>query len=93
MRNENRENFGPSVVLTVQALEDLKKQGYQYVRVNAFTRDKRQDYIEPCYIVLVPIKELSEDRDKKGIYEPVDSPMLVNWANSPDEGIKVFVIK
>jgi len=92
MKNENKENFGPKAVLTLQNLQELKKRGFQYVRVNAFTQDKRLDYMEPHYIVLVPMKELSDDMDKKGIYEAIDSSMLKNWANSPDEGIKVFVL-
>ncbi|HEV2483007.1 MAG TPA: hypothetical protein VGS79_25255 [Puia sp.] len=91
MRNENKENFRPTVALTVEALKDLKKRGFRYVRVNAFTKDKRLDYMMPHYIVVVPIQELPEEGGMKGIYEPVDSPVLVNWADSPDEGIEVFI--
>lgn len=91
MRNENKENFGHSVTLTPEALKALKKRGFRYVRVNAFTKDRQLDYIDPHYIVLVPIHDLPQDRDKMGIYEPVDSEVLVNWANSPDEGIEVLI--
>lgn len=91
MRNENREHFGHTVPLTVQALKNLQIKGFQYVSVNAYTKDRRLDYMEPHYIVLVPLHQLPEERDKKGIYEPVDSPVLVDWANTPDDGIKVFV--
>jgi len=93
MKNHNKARPASAIALTVQALEDLKKGGFRFVRVNAYTRDKRLDYVEPYYIVLVPIKELSEDLDKKGIYEPVDSPMLVSWAKAPDDGIEVFIVK
>jgi len=92
MKNEIKENFGPTVVFTLQALEELKNRGFRYVRVNAFTQDKRLDYMEPRYFVLAPIKDLPDDMNKKGIYEPINSQLLIDWANSPDEGIKVFVI-
>jgi hypothetical protein len=91
MKTEGREISDAVVPLTVEALRNLKKRGFHYVSVNAFTKDKRPDYMEPHYIVLVPMEELPKERDKKGIYEPVDSPVLVSWANSPDEGIEVFI--
>lgn len=91
MKNENKENFGRTVALTIQALGDLKERGFQYVRVNAFTKDRRLDYMEPHYIVLVPMHELPDGMDKKGIYEPLDSPVLVSWASHPDEGIEVLI--
>lgn len=91
MRNENRENFGPAVALTSESLQELKKKGFRYVRVNAFTKDRQLDYMVPHYIVLVPIHDLPEESDKKGIYELVDSPVLAGWANTPGEGIEVFI--
>jgi hypothetical protein len=93
MKSNYREKYGPVVILTIQVLKELKKRGFHYVHVNAFTSDKRLDYMEPRYFVLVPIKELPQEREKKGIYELVDSPTLINWANAPDEGIKVFVLR
>ena len=91
MKNATKENLGPSVVFTLQVLEKLKAGGFRYVRVNAFTTDKRMDYIEPHYFMLTPLKELPDDINKKGIYEPINSPLLIDWANFPNEGIKVFV--
>jgi hypothetical protein len=91
MKNEAKENFGPAIVFTLQALDILKARGFRYVRVNAFTRDKRLDYMEPHYFVLVPVKDLQDDPDKKGIYEPIDSQVLTDWAHFPNEGIKVLV--
>jgi hypothetical protein len=91
MKNETKENFGPAVELTLQTLEDLKNKGFRYVRVNAFTQDKRMDYMEPHYFVLVPIKDLQDDPGKKGIYEPINSQLLTDWAHFPNEGIKVLV--
>lgn len=91
MKNEMKENFGPAVAFTLQTLEKLKTRGFQYVRVNAFTQDKRMDYMEPHYFMLIPVKELPDNINEKGIYEPINSQLLIDWANSPNEGIKVFV--
>jgi hypothetical protein len=91
MKNEIKENFGPSVILTLQTLEELRGRGFRYVSVNAFTTDKRPDYMEPRYFVLVPMKDLPDDINKKGIYEPINSQLLRDWATFPNEGINVFV--
>jgi len=93
MKNEPRENSSQAVELTPQTLEDLKNRGFRYVRVDAFTQDKRSDYMEPRYFMLEPIKDLPDDVNKKGIYEPINSDLLTEWANSPHEGIKVYVTK
>lgn len=92
MRNEHKSYFGPAVALTVEALVALKEKGYRYVGVNAFTKDRQPDYMDPRYIVLAPMRELPEEAEKKGIYEPVDSPMLVDWANHPGEGVEVLIL-
>jgi hypothetical protein len=47
MKNETKENFATTVLFTLQALDELKDKGFRYVRVNAFTHDKRLDYMEP----------------------------------------------
>lgn len=92
MKNETKENFEARRSFTLQVLEELKNRGFRYVQVNAFTQDKRQDYMEPRYFVLAPIKDLPDDMSEKGIYEPINSQLLIDWANSPDDGIEVFVI-
>jgi len=63
------------------------------VLVNAFSHGRCPDYIEPSYFMLSPLMHLSEDREQKGIYESIDSQILVDWANTPNEGIKVFITK
>lgn len=93
MKNESKENYGKAVELTLQILEELKDKGFLYVRVDAFTQDKRSDYMEPRYFMLDPIKDLPDDVNKKGIYEPITSELLTEWANSSHEGIKVYVSK
>lgn len=91
MKKETKDDSSPTVTFTLQTLEKLKQQGFRYLRVNAFTKDRRPDYIEPHYFVLVPFKDMTDDAGSKGIYEPIDSQLLTVWANFPDDGIKVFV--
>jgi len=93
MKNETRENFKSTTRLTSTGLQNLKDRGFRYVQVKGFTRDKRLDYMEPRYFMLVPIKDLPDDPDKKEIYEPIDSEILMSWANFPDDGIEVLVDK
>jgi hypothetical protein len=77
---------------TLAILEELKSKGFKYVIVNAFTHDKRADYMEPHYFVLEPVMQLSDDVNKKGIYEPIESPLLVEWAKYPQEGARILVM-
>lgn len=91
MKNETRDDLASTARLTPATLQELKDNGFRYVQVKGFTLDKRLDYMEPHYFVLVPMKELPADPGKKGIYEPIDSKMLTDWANSPNEGAKVFI--
>jgi|SRR5882757_620597 len=93
MKNETRENFQSTTRLTSKGLQNLKDMGFRYVQIKGFTMDKRLDYMELRYFMLVPIKDLPEDPNKKEIYEPIDSEILMNWANSPDDGVEVLVDK
>ena len=91
MKTEDKENFIPATPFTLKELEKLKDQGFHFVRVNAFTQDKHMDYMEPRYFMLIPLKDLPDDINQKGIYEPIESEILTSWASAPDVGIKVFV--
>lgn len=82
---------GKAVELTLQTLEDLRNRGFQYVRVVAFTQDNRPDYMEPHYFVLEPIIDIPDDISQKGIYEPINSKLLAEWASLPHEGVKIYV--
>jgi hypothetical protein len=82
---------GKAVELTLQTLEDLRNRGFQYVRVDAFTQDNRPDYMEPHYFVLEPIIDIPDDVSQKGIYEPLNSKLLAEWASLPHEGVKIYV--
>ena len=77
--------------LTKQSLQQLKDSGFQFVLIKGYTTDRRVDYIEVNYFTLVPVKDLPEDPNKKEIYEPIDSEILMEWASFPDDGAKVII--
>jgi len=91
MKNGNRESFELMGKLTAVSLQDLKARGYRYVQIIGFTHDGRPDYIEPKYFLLFPMKLLPEDQFRKEIYEPIESPILTDWAKSCDEGFEVYI--
>jgi hypothetical protein len=91
MKNNSKEKSCKVVELTLQTLEELFNKGFRYVRVNAFSHDNRPDYMDPHYFVLEPIIDIPEDMDKKGIYEPVNSKLLIEWARLPNERTKVYI--
>jgi hypothetical protein len=93
MKNETRENFGSTARFNKAALEMLKQKGFRYVQIKGFTTEKKLDYMEPRYLLLIPIKELPVDSGEMEIYEPVDSKLLVDWAAHPRDGMTVLIAK
>jgi len=91
MKNETEKNLPPAAKLTPQALQRLREKGFLYVQVKGLSRDRRPDYMHPRFLILTPIKELPSDPGKKEIYEPINSHILTEWADSPDMGFEVFV--
>ncbi|HUB60231.1 MAG TPA: hypothetical protein VL978_06010 [Puia sp.] len=81
----------PSAIrLTRQSLEKLKEGGYRFVLVESYTVDRRPEHIELNHFLLKPVKELPLAGDW-GIFEPIDSHILSEWADHPDNGIKAFI--
>lgn len=91
MKNDPKEPGELKKKLTPASLQSLKKRGFRYVQVQGFSPDKHLDYMEPRYFVLVPLKHLPDEADKKGIYEPIESNILNEWAQAGDEGFEVFL--
>jgi hypothetical protein len=85
------ENPRSAITLTKQSLQQLKDSGFRFVLIKGYTTDRRIDYIEVNYFTLVPVKDLSEDPNKKEIYESIDSEILMQWASFPDDGAKVVI--
>jgi len=91
MKKETIRKFDAAVQLSRPVLRQLAAKGYRYVQVKAFTRDMRQDYIDPRFILLMPLRELPGEPARKDIYEPINSEMLKDWADLPGVGVEVLV--
>lgn len=88
-RKEKAENA--STHLSLQALQNLEDKGYKYVQVKGMTLDKHFDYVEPHFMVLIPMKELPTDPAMKDIYEPISSDLLKSWAKDDGDDIQILI--
>jgi hypothetical protein len=91
MKNETREDFGATAPFTMAALETLRNKGFLYVQIKGFTSDKRLDYMEPRYLLLIPMMALPDEPGKIEIYESIDSKLLQEWAAHPGNGMEVLI--
>lgn len=91
MRKGIAEGQAATTPLTLKSLRKIEDDGYKFVQVKGLTSDKHFDYIEPHCLILVPMKELPSDQDKKDIYEPVRSKLLEQWAVEDDENFPIVV--
>jgi hypothetical protein len=91
MKNETREDFGTTAPFTLAALEVLKNKGFLYVQIKGFTSDKRLDYMEPRYLLLVPMVALPDEPGKVEIYESINSKLLQEWAANPGNGMEILI--
>jgi hypothetical protein len=80
-----------AIRLTLETLEKLKERGFQYVLVESYTLDRRLDYIEMNHFLLRPVKALPDGPGDLGIFEPIDSTILREWAKHPDNGIIAYI--
>ena len=74
-----------------KALAKLESKGYTYVQIKGLTFDKHYDYTNPHFLVLVPLKELPSDQDKKDIYEPIQSEILQQWAVDSNDNVEIVI--
>jgi hypothetical protein len=88
MTNETKSNYLYHKPLTTEALLILQQKGYKYLQVQGFTLDHHAEYVEPHYLMLVPVKELSAHMD---IYEPIDSDLINEWANGSKDSDRLEV--
>ena len=88
MTNEIKNNFLYHRALTAEAIHSLEEKGYKYLQVQGFTLDHHPEYVEPHYLMLVPVKELPMD-----IYEPINSELVNEWiANAANkDSMEVFL--
>lgn len=80
-----------STPFTLTSLRKIETDGYKFVQVKGLTMDRHYDYIEPYFLVLVPMKELPLEQENKDIYEPVPSELLQKWAMEEDENMKIVI--
>jgi hypothetical protein len=88
MTNETKNNYLYHKPLTTEALHILQEKGYKYLQVQGFTMDHHAEYVEPHYLMLVPVKELSANMD---IYEPIDSDLINEWASNSKDNDRLEV--
>jgi len=91
MRKGISEGRSGTVEFTVKALDSLQSRGFKFVHVIGLTVDNHYDYTDPQLLLLVPLKELPTDPEKKGIYEPIESELLYKWANEVNEHPKIVI--
>jgi hypothetical protein len=93
MRKGAADAQSATIQLSLQALLNLKSNGYKYVQVKGLTMDRHYDYVEPHSFLLVPMKELPTAQINKDIYEPVDSDLLREWASDKNGDTQVFILE
>jgi hypothetical protein len=91
MRKANAEASSGTIPFNTVSLQQLQAQGYHFVQVKGFTIDKHYDYIDPHTLVLLPLRSLPSDPDKKDIYEPIPSELLMKWASELNEYPEIVI--
>jgi hypothetical protein len=81
----------PSIRLTVRSLQQVKDKGFQYVLIKSYAPDRRHDYIQLNHLILVPVVELPRESGEKEIFAPIDSEIILDWANSPDKDFIAYI--
>ncbi|HTE12107.1 MAG TPA: hypothetical protein VK645_14080 [Chitinophagaceae bacterium] len=80
-----------TVEFNVKALDNLQRKGYKFVHVIGLTADNHYDYTDPDFLLLVPLKELPTDPQKRDIYEPIKSELLYKWAAEVNEHPRIVI--
>lgn len=93
MRKGIAEGQAATIPFTLKSLRKIEDEGYKFVQVKGLTADKHFDYIEPHVMILVPMKELPTEQEKKDIYEPVSSKLLEKWAAEEDERFPIVLAR
>jgi hypothetical protein len=85
------EKPGTSTRLTMDRLQKLKSLGFLYMLVRGYSPSRKSDFIELDHFNLVPVKELPKAQGEKGIYAPIDSEIIEDWAQRPEGGISAYI--
>lgn len=81
----------PKLPFNVKTLNELIRKGYKYVQIKGVTQDYHYDYVDPNYLLLVPIKDLPQDLAKKDVYADIDSDIILAWARNTEDSTPVSV--
>lgn len=91
MRKAVKEGMEGTIVFNQASVDELESEGYKYFQIKGLTIDKHYDYVDPHYILLVPIKSLPVEQAKKDIYEPIDSLIFKKWFTEKSEYLEVVI--
>ena len=91
MRKGIADGRSGTVEFNVKALDNLQSRGYKFVHVIGLTADNHYDYTDPDCLLLVPLKELPTDPQKRDIYEPIESELLYKWAEEVNEHPRILI--
>ena len=91
MRKGIIQGMAGTIPFNVKALDNLQSEGYKFVQIKGLTIDKHYDYIEPHYLLLVPLVELPSEASGKDIYEPIKSDLLYKWADEVNEHPQIVI--
>jgi hypothetical protein len=92
MGKQFEESRASTITFNRQMVDNLERKGYKYFQIRGFTIDGHYDYMEPHYIILVPVKTLPVEQAKKDIYEPINSKLLQNWAARKNEYPEILIL-
>lgn len=91
MRKGISEGRSGTIEFSVNALDNLQRRGYKFVQVIGLTADNHYDYTDPDCLLLLPLKELPTDPQKRDIYEPLESELLYKWAAEVNEHPRIVI--
>lgn len=77
--------------LTKEALQTLVNKGFRYVLVIGYSLDRRQEHIQMNHFILVPVRELPREQGEMEIYAPIDSEILLEWADSSNKDVNAYI--
>ncbi len=90
MKETTKKQLHPVNAFNPEMLKKIIKDGYKFVKIRGYTHDRRLDYTNPSYMVLIPTKEISPNGMDLEVYEPVGSATLHAWAEETT-GVKILV--
>jgi hypothetical protein len=91
MRKAIRENRSGTIMFNQKAINKLESEGYKYFQVKGFTIDSHYEYVDPYYILLVPIKSLPSEQGEKDIYESLNSEIFQKWVTEENEYPEILI--